>query len=465
DLVLRLWNYLKNEAQTKLTGANRDIERKDKALKSVDLVCFNDQLVTYRHLEQHNVELKSKVAAFFQVASQRREKMMHAIHDLVDCAPPPLPENGIKEIEAIIEVLMTQRAELAAQDRKGEIAKLEKERLELEHRAMLCNYWEEIAAYIEDQKWAVRAEKACGTTAHITRKYNELIERRVTERYKELFEQLLKEMGRPLKVHVSTKGKKGSTIKQIVLEAEVKRVTPDKVLSEGEKRAVAMADFLTEVTLNESSGGIVLDDPVTSLDTDWKDTVAQKLVDEAMRRQVIVFTHDLQFVHLINRQAELGKVSLRFHQIYRSGPGDQPGFVELDYSPIQEKSYLDTSRAEKFCENAEKATSLSEREYWLKNGFGALRSCYEAFVAHDIFGNVVRRFDTRISIGGLNGVILDQSIIKEAIAKYELLSRYIEGHLPIDGLEIPVPTPTLLKKEIQAFRELKGKLKDLKKSR
>jgi hypothetical protein len=178
-----------------------------------------------------------------------------------------------------------------------------------------------------------------------------------------------------------------------------------------------------------------------------------------------LFTHDLQFVHVVNRHAELGKVSLRVHQIYRRGPDDQPGFVELDHSPIQEKSYLDPSRAEKFCGDAEKATSLSEQESLSKDGFGALRSCYEALVAHDIFGNVVRRFDARITVGGLKDVILDQSILNEVIAKFELLSRYIEGHLPIDGLEIPAPTPALLKKEIQAFRELKSKLRKLKNSR
>jgi recombinational DNA repair ATPase RecF len=465
DLILRLWDHLKNEAQTKLRATEREIEKNDKALKAIELNYFNDQFVAYRRLAQHSVELNGNVTTFFQVASQRRERMLHAIQDLVDCAPSPLPENGIKEIETLIESLTVQRSELASRDRKDEIAKLEKERLELEHRMVLGKYFEEIAAYIEKQKWAAKAEKACGTTAHITRKYNDLFEKRVTERYKELFEKLLKDMGRPLKVHVSTKGKKGATIKQIVLKAEDKRVTPDKVLSEGEKRAVAMADFLTEVTLNESSGGIVLDDPVTSLDTDWKDTVAQKLIDEAQRRQVILFTHDLQFVHVVNRHAELGKVSLRIHQIYRRGPDDQPGFVELDHSPIQEKSYLNPSRAEKFCGDAEKATSLSEQESLSKDGFGALRSCYEALVAHDIFGNVVRRFDARITVGGLKDVILDQSILNEVIAKFELLSRYIEGHLPIDGLEIPAPTPALLKKEIQAFRELKSKLKKLKNSR
>ena len=42
--------------------------------------------------------------------------------------------------------------------------------------------------------------------------------------------------------------------------------SPDKILSEGEKRAVALADFLTEVALDTTSRSIILDDPVTSFD-------------------------------------------------------------------------------------------------------------------------------------------------------------------------------------------------------
>jgi wobble nucleotide-excising tRNase len=56
---------------------------------------------------------------------------------------------------------------------------------------------------------------------------------------------------------------------------------PDKILSEGEQRAVALADFLTEVGLNPSSAGIVLDDPVTSQDHYRKDRIARRLVAEA----------------------------------------------------------------------------------------------------------------------------------------------------------------------------------------
>ena len=65
---------------------------------------------------------------------------------------------------------------------------------------------------------------------------------------------------------ISTKGKKGVQHRQIILKhpSETTSVSaqPDKVLSEGEKRAVALADFLAEVKCDNNSLGIVMDEDV-----------------------------------------------------------------------------------------------------------------------------------------------------------------------------------------------------------
>ena len=72
------------------------------------------------------------------------------------------------------------------------------------------------------------------STRHITQKHNELFKQLVTDRYVELFEQILRDLKRPLKIRVQTKGCKGETLKQIVLEtdpsANVDKATPDKEL-------------------------------------------------------------------------------------------------------------------------------------------------------------------------------------------------------------------------------------------
>jgi wobble nucleotide-excising tRNase len=104
---------------------------------------------------------------------------------------------------------------------------------------------------------------------------------------------------------------------------------PDIILSEGEQKAVALADFLTEVAMSPANAGIVLDDPVTSQDHYRKELIAMRLVREANARQVIVFTHDLPFLNQLIVQAEAENVTYQAHWIDRDDAGN-PGVVKLN---------------------------------------------------------------------------------------------------------------------------------------
>jgi len=72
-------------------------------------------------------------------------------------------------------------------------------------------------------------------------------------------------------------------------------------------RALALAFFLAEVKVSDERSAIVLDDPVSSLDHDRRAYLARRLAEESQRRQVIAFTHDMVFVHMLQATAtELG---------------------------------------------------------------------------------------------------------------------------------------------------------------
>jgi energy-coupling factor transporter ATP-binding protein EcfA2 len=90
------------------------------------------------------------------------------------------------------------------------------------------------------------------------------------------------------------------------------------VLSEGEQRAVALALFLAESSLGRGRGAIVLDDPAALLDRERCEHVARRLVEEAGRRQVIVFTHDLAFVQMLQRAAADGGQELHSQALRRA---------------------------------------------------------------------------------------------------------------------------------------------------
>ena len=100
-----------------------------------------------------------------------------------------------------------------------------------------------------------------------------------------------------LKVSVEAKGEKGET--KVEVDANLMRSSLRDVLSEGEQRAIALAGFLTEVNERDRGHAIILDDPVSSLDWDRRKLIARRLMREASRRQIILFTHDISFALLI----------------------------------------------------------------------------------------------------------------------------------------------------------------------
>lgn len=57
--------------------------------------------------------------------------------------------------------------------------------------------------------------------------------------------------------------------------------------------------FLAELATTDTASAIVFDDPVSSLDHVHRDKVAERLANESLSRQVIVFTHDIAFLILV----------------------------------------------------------------------------------------------------------------------------------------------------------------------
>ena len=63
----------------------------------------------------------------------------------------------------------------------------------------------------------------------------------------------------------------------------------------------------------------MFDDPASFLDYKWREGVAQRSVDEAKRRQVIVFTHDIVFLLRLKEVVE-GKEVDQLDQHVRNLP-------------------------------------------------------------------------------------------------------------------------------------------------
>lgn len=465
DLLRRLWLFLEEDAKEKERAAAAALEKHTKALQGIDVKWFGDNTTAHAIVTGRLESGVTVLKTFLADAVARRDAMLNEVKGSEASVPQLSSVKALTLVTGLTTALVAEREALKAEDHTAKLAELQRQHLHLQHRVILAEQFPAIRKYVSDWQWAEKATKVGGSTLSITKKHNELFARLVSDEYVRRFEATLVQLRCPLSVRVETKGKKGDTLKQLVIRVDDRApddlIGPDKVLSEGEKRAIALADFLTEVGMDTRGGGIILDDPVTSLDVEWKSAVVPTLVAEAKRRQVIVFTHDLHFLWMLHRGADAAQVKFDTHWITR-GTDDVPGYVHRDNSPSMEKDYKTTAKAREWHAKAKAATGPQEQEAYLRDGFGALRTTYEAFVIFEVFCGVVQRWDEQISIGVLKGVVVDPQISKEVIANIGRLSRFIEAHLHSDGQE--KPTVKTLVDEIELFEELKKRQIALKKA-
>lgn len=136
--------------------------------------------------------------------------------------------------------------------------------------------------------------------ATITKKETEAKTALQLNKYEKLFKSELKKFN--FKLDIENKIRKGKLGRKIYGE-EV-----DKILSEGEKNVIGLADFLAEVNYYDNDNNpIILDDPITSFDAERIEMIAERLVTESKKRQVIVFTHNKPFVLAIKDKIDFIK--------------------------------------------------------------------------------------------------------------------------------------------------------------
>jgi hypothetical protein len=138
-------------------------------------------------------------------------------------------------------------------------------------------------------------------TNTLTIKNNELAKSEVEAGYQTRFAAELKLLGGsrlPVAPQSKTVGKGRTTFGLTLVGAKGAR-PPEQILSEGETRIVALAAFLADITGSNQVAPFIFDDPISSLDQDFEERVVARLVDLAQTRQVIIFTHRLSLVTLL----------------------------------------------------------------------------------------------------------------------------------------------------------------------
>jgi len=425
-LIRRFWGFLASDARREVEEASAQLDHSVQALKALRLDFFFADTTVRAHVTR----LAPALAKQIDTLVTSMETGRTAIATALENAEGEIPQAAFEDVDGALTALVTQidadTARLKEEKVEDAIKALEAERIALRHRQVLKQLLPEAETYVSNLTWAEEASGAPRRSLNprpLTDKESELFATVIAKDYRDRFADECRTLDCNLPVEFRTQGQRGQTVRSLNIKGGH---SPDAILSEGEQRAVALADFLTEVALNPANAGMVLDDPVTSQDHQRKDRIARRLVAEAKNRQVVIFTHDLVFLTMLAGAADDDNVEMLTHWIERDGEG-RPGQISLDDCPASTPQYRNTEKAKRTLAEA-KAAAGSARVKLIQRGMGELRRTVEEIIPHYLLKQVVNRWTDRIIVTGLRKVNWDDGLIADIIAVYEELSAYIEGH-------------------------------------
>ena len=255
---------------------------------------------------------------------------------------------------------------------------------------------------------------------------------------------------------VSGKTESGASYVEIGLKSEQKEAN-QKVLSEGEQRALALACFLAEAARDDTINGFVIDDPVSSLDHRRIRRVARRLVTEAGNgRQVIVFTHNLHFYNeLIHEAASANPQVETVRNCVRNSETNGFGLVsdaELPWLVQKAEDRIKTLRRQ--LESYDETIDF-DTEDWrkaAKDFYSDLRETWERLVEEVLLARTVERFASDVKTQSLKMVVVEDEDHRYI---YWAMKRVSErsGHDMPEGKMVPTPTVEDMQKDLNHIHE------------
>ena len=408
-------------------------------------------------MRRHDDILASRLKGWIAAAEARKADMLAACGDAGRWPALVLPPDAVTA-DAITEFANRLKAEIAEREtaRRGEERlRLEAERRELEARQRLSPLRPLVEQRVRDLELHAGLSQCmeATSTGAITRKAGELSEAHLTPRVRALFDDEVAALRlQHLNLAVARRPDKRGAQYKTDLAPTIKCRSSD-ILSEGEHRALALASFLAEARAVSDDATIVIDDPVSSLDHDRSALVALRLVQEAQRRQVIVFTHSLVFLHHLAAAKEKLSVDMECQAVYRSGT--RAGLLDPSGKPWEGKSLktrLGTVKT--LLAKVEKTESEPPSQYGLevRNFYGRLRDCWERLVEEKVFAGVITRFDQAIKTQNLRYVEITDDLHRRIKAGMERASTY--SHDNPASLTAPIPLATEVAADLRELQEV-----------
>ncbi|WP_396909911.1 AAA family ATPase [Mycolicibacterium sp.] len=313
-----------------------------------------------------------------------------------------------------------------AEDRLAALAQKKKERDELIAATELARSWASIERLVNDAKEADRLVILSKAIPALSRSVTTLAKAASDELINHNFDALFHEECEALRapqLQVDFIGRQGKAQRRKMIGGKIK---PSKVLSEGEQKVLAMADFLAEARLAGITAPIIFDDPVSSLDHRRIREVAERIAGLAQDHQVIVFTHDILLATNLLSIVESSKKQCAYFQITDEVA---KGEVARASGPRWDTVKSLTRRINETIEAAKKEGGEA-RAALVRTGYDWIRSWCEVFTEQELLQGVTQRYQPNVRMTVLPQI--KPEALGDAIAVvtkiFEDACRYIDGH-------------------------------------
>ena len=396
--------FVKGAAQKAAEDAARELEDYRRDLTGARMPVGDIRaLVTLLKTELDRPGMASEVRRAVLTAAWRLRALLSGAAEPVAVASVPS-----EALEALRKDIQDRARALSGDADSAERQALVSEHKELRDRLSLGAIAEDVRAEIERQTEIAalrKAEKTCGTGTKrlITTRNKDLSEKLVTDALRGRFAREVQKLrigSMPIELRKVRDRDAQSFFKVALVDKPNEPI--GEILSEGEHRCVALAAFLAELVTSRDYSGIVFDDPMSSLDHNFRQRVAKRLVEEAAHRQVIVFTHDLTFLFDLQREAVAAEHGVHYQNVHRVH--SRPGHVSDDL-PIDAKAagpMAAALRSELKTVRGEFDTWPEVRRSLFADGFiGKLRKAWEQGIA-DAIQPVMSRFNSQIKGSSLH---------------------------------------------------------------
>ena len=470
ERLRRFENYVTGKARkdAERAAAMRDeISVAIKALQVRSSVDVKSLLGEFTDMTDARAETSAAVEKFVQAAREQQKKLLATVESGDSSGIVELDGSVIEKLRAEKKVLADEAVAFDAaagddadrENRKKKLASL------LDQKRLSENL-ETIRARRNDLELRARLEECVGATKTnaVSYQVSALRKELVTE---DLNNRIRAEIDSLDLAHIplliNDTSRRGESGFAITLDAQRKVASRD-VLSEGEQRALGLACFLADVNGQPVKHGIIVDDPVSSLDHVRIRRVADRLVDEAAAgRQVIVFTHNLLFFSEVMSLAAANAPNPVpvLTNVVRKAADLGFGVIEEDDEPWEAKT---TNKRiillGKKIKELEAKVDKDGHAYrqGVEGFFTDLRETWERLVEEVLLSKVVERYGSDVKTQSLKGVVVDDEDYKTIFWAMKRVSER-SGHDMAAAKNIPVPKIEDLKKEVTELDEYRDKLR------